>query len=167
MRRLHVHVAVTDLERSRAFYTTMFNAEPVVVKGDYMKWLLDDPAVNFAISTRAGRNGVDHLGIQVDTDAEVEEIEARLAAAQEQVAPQRDAVCCYAAGNKSWARDPAGVPWETYHTMADVDVFGTDHQPLDDVAAKGEGSACCVPDAAFVTAATDEAPAKSGGSCCG
>ena len=143
MKRLHVHIAVTDLDRSTTFYSTLFDVKPMVVKDDYVKWMLDDPAVNFAISTRAGRDGLDHLGLQVDTDAEVEEIEARLAAAEEMVAPQRDAACCYAKGNKSWSRDPAGVPWETFHTMADIQFFGSDHQPLDDVETKPAGSACC------------------------
>mgnify|MGYP000515759936 CR=1 FL=1 len=145
MKRLHVHIAVTDLERSTDFYSTLFATTPSVVKDDYVKWMLDDPAVNFAISTRAGRDGLDHLGLQVDTDEEVEEIEARLAAANERVAPQRDAACCYAKGNKSWSRDPAGVPWETFHTMADIQMFGSDHQPLDDIEqpAATAGSACC------------------------
>lgn len=143
MKRLHVHVAVTDLDRSTAFYSTLFDVPPTVVKDDYAKWLLDDPAVNFAISTRAGRDGLDHLGLQVDTDEEVEAIEARLAAAEEKVAPQRDAACCYAQGNKSWSRDPAGVPWETFHTMADIQYFGSDHQPLDDVEKPAAGNACC------------------------
>lgn len=145
MKRLHVHIAVTDLDRSTDFYSTLFATTPAVVKDDYVKWMLDDPAVNFAISTRAGRDGLDHLGLQVDTDQEVEEIEARLAAANEKVAPQRDAACCYAKGNKSWSRDPAGVPWETFHTMADIQMFGSDHQPLDDIEkpAATTGSACC------------------------
>lgn len=149
MKRLHVHIAVTDLERSTAFYSTLFAAEPAVVKGDYVKWMLDDPAVNFAISSRAGRDGLDHLGFQVDTDAEVEEIEARLLAAEMGAAPQRNAACCYATGNKSWSRDPAGVPWETFHTMEQIAVFGTDHVPAIvegmDTAQKG---GCCVPAAA-------------------
>lgn len=145
MKRLHVHIAVTDLDRSTDFYSTLFATTPAVVKDDYVKWMLDDPAVNFAISTRAGRDGLDHLGLQVDTDQEVEEIEARLAAANEKVAPQRDAACCYAKGNKSWSRDPAGVPWETFHTMADIQMFGSDHQPLDDIEkpSAAAGSACC------------------------
>ena len=143
MKRLHVHIAVTDLDRSTAFYSTLFDVQPTVVKDDYVKWMLDDPAVNFAISSRAGRDGLDHLGLQVDTDAEVEAIEARLAAAEERVAPQRDAACCYAKGNKSWSRDPAGVPWETFHTMQDIQFFGTDHQPLDDVEKQAQGGACC------------------------
>ncbi|WP_281016064.1 MULTISPECIES: ArsI/CadI family heavy metal resistance metalloenzyme [unclassified Minwuia] len=144
MKRLHVHIAVSDLERSKTFYSTMFDVAPTVEKHDYAKWMLDDPAVNFAISTRAGRSeGLDHLGLQVDTDAEVEEIEARMAAAEEMVAPQRDAACCYAKGNKSWSRDPAGVPWETFHTMAEIQFYGSDHQPLDEVEKPASGGACC------------------------
>lgn len=144
-RRLHVHVAVDDLDRNVDFYSTLFAQEPTVRKDDYAKWLLDDPSVNFAISNRSSKTGVDHLGFQVDTDAEVEEIEARLLKAQEVAAPQRDAACCYAYGNKSWSRDPVGVPWEIYHTMHDIPVFGSDHQPLDDVASTPvpAAGACC------------------------
>ncbi|MEC9347458.1 MAG: ArsI/CadI family heavy metal resistance metalloenzyme [Pseudomonadota bacterium] len=147
MKRLHVHIAVTDLERSTAFYSTLFAAEPAVVKDDYVKWMLDDPAVNFAISSRAGRDGLDHLGFQVDTDAEVEEIEARLLAAEMGAAPQRNAACCYATGNKSWSRDPAGVAWETFHTMDQIAIFGSDHAPVDDMKPAGAeaASACCAP----------------------
>jgi len=154
---------VTDLERSTAFYTTLFATEPTVVKDDYRKWLLEDPAVNFAISNRAGRDGVDHLGLQVDSDEEVEAIEARLAAADERVAPQRNAACCYASGNKSWARDPAGVPWETFHTMANIETFGSDHAPIDAVDAPAASACCAEP------AVVDEKAAapKTAGVCCG
>lgn len=144
-RRLHVHVAVDDLDRNVAFYSTLFAQEPTVLKDDYAKWLLDDPSVNFAISNRSGKTGIDHLGFQVDSDEEVEEIEARLLKAEEVAAPQREANCCYAYGNKSWSQDPVGVPWEIYHTMNDIAFFGSDHQPLDDVNAKAEqnAGACC------------------------
>ena len=144
-RRLHVHISVDDLTKNIDFYSTLFAQEPTVLKDDYAKWLLDDPAVNFAISNRAGKNGVDHLGFQVDSDAEVETIEARLQAAEAKVAPQRDANCCYAYGNKSWSQDPAGVPWEIFHTLKDIPVFGTDHQPLDDVdgVKTQSAGACC------------------------
>ncbi|WP_417518714.1 ArsI/CadI family heavy metal resistance metalloenzyme [Minwuia sp.] len=143
-RRLHVHIAVDDLAKSTAFYSTLFAQEPTVTKDDYTKWMLDDPAVNFAISNRSGKTGVDHLGFQVDTDAEVETIEARLQAAEEVVAPQRNAGCCYAYGNKTWSQDPVGVPWEIFHTMKDIPVFGSDHQPLDDVNVDTKSAgACC------------------------
>jgi catechol 2,3-dioxygenase-like lactoylglutathione lyase family enzyme len=135
-RRLHVHVSVDDLDRNVAFYSTLFAQEPAVQKSDYAKWLLDDPAVNFAISNRTGKVGVDHLGFQVDTDEEVEMIEARLHAAEEIIAPQRDADCSYANGNKTWSKDAAGVPWEIFHTLKDIPLFGSDHQPLEDVASE-------------------------------
>lgn len=140
-RRLHVHIAVDDLEKSTAFYSTLFEAEPTVLKDDYAKWLLDDPAVNFAISSRGARAGVDHLGFQVDSDAEVETTEARLAAAEQAVAPQRNAACCYAFGNKSWSTDPSGVAWEIFHTLNDIPVFGADHAPTEEVAPSN--GACC------------------------
>ncbi|WP_416898721.1 MAG: ArsI/CadI family heavy metal resistance metalloenzyme [Minwuia sp.] len=144
-RRLHVHVSVDDLSKNVAFYSTLFAQQPTVLKDDYAKWMLDDPSVNFAISNRSGKVGIDHLGFQVDTDAEVEEIEARLHEAEQVVAPQRDANCCYAYGNKSWSQDPAGVPWEIFHTLKDIPIFGSDHQPLDEVAGKETQSAgaCC------------------------
>lgn len=140
-KRLHVHIAVEDLDKARAFYATLFEQDPTVLKDDYAKWMLDDPAVNFAISSRGARTGVDHLGFQVDTDAEVETIEARLAAAEQAVAPQRNASCCYAYGNKSWSTDPSGVAWEIFHTLNDIPVFGADHAPTEEVA-PGAG-ACC------------------------
>ena len=143
MKRLHVHVAVTDLDRSTAFYSTLFVVQPPLPTGSTLIPLLADPPANLANPTRAGRDGLDHLGLQVDTDAEVEEIEARLAAAEEKVAPQRDAACCYAQANKSWTRDPAGGPWETFHTMAAIQYSGSDHQPLDDVEKPATGGACC------------------------
>lgn len=92
--------------------------------------------MNFAISNRTGKVGVDHLGFQVDTDEEVEVIEARLHAAEEIIAPQRDADCCYANGNKTWSKDAAGVPWEIFHTLKDIPLFGSDHQPLEDFASE-------------------------------
>ncbi|ANK82769.1 MAG: glyoxalase [Rhizobiales bacterium NRL2] len=141
-RRLHVHIAVDDLEKSTAFYSTLFAAEPTVLKGDYAKWMLDDPAVNFAISNRGAKTGVDHLGFQVDSDEEVETIEGRLAAAEQAVAPQRNAECCYAFGNKSWSRDPAGVPWEIFHTLNEIPVYGVDHAPTEETAPRS-GGACC------------------------
>lgn len=141
-RRLHVHIAVDDLEKSTAFYSTLFAAEPSVLKDDYAKWMLEDPAVNFAISNRGAKAGVDHLGFQVDSDAEVETIEGRLAAAEQAVAPQRNAQCCYAYGNKSWSTDPAGVAWEIFHTLNEIPVYGADSAPTGETAPQASG-ACC------------------------
>src|SRR6202043_3145936 len=110
MKRLHVHVAVDDLEKSIGFYLTLFAAKPAVVKPDYAKWMLDDPRVNFAISARGGRaSGVDHLGIQVESDGELRELSGRLKAAGESTRDQEATTCCYAQSNKAWVNDPRAL----------------------------------------------------------
>ena len=109
MKRLHVHIAVDDLNQSINFYSTLFSAEPTVAKSDYAKWMLDDPRVNFAISQRGAKAGVEHLGIQVETSDELEEGET---------------TCCYARSEKSWVSDPSGVAWEVFHTTGDSAVYG-------------------------------------------
>lgn len=129
MKRLHVHVRVSDLDESVAFYSTLFSAAPDVVKPDYAKWMLDDPRVNFAISPTVAETGIDHLGIQVDDDAQLAEITDRLDAAGRQVVRQQDAECCYASGNKSWANDPQGIAWETFYTTGEITVYGADRAP--------------------------------------
>ena len=118
MKRLHVHVAVDDLQRSIGFYSTLFAAEPAVTKTDYAKWMLDDPRVNFAISTRGRQAGLDHLGIQVENRDELKEIYARLHKAGGNVIEQGQTSCCYAKSEKSWIDDPAGISWETFLTTA-------------------------------------------------
>ncbi len=126
MKRFHVHVAVDSLEHSKAFYSTLFGAEPTVVKGDYAKWMLDDPKVNFAISARGRNAGVDHLGIQVDSGEELAELSGRLEAAGEITFDETAVNCCYATGDKSWVNDPAGVRWETFHTFGEAATYGED-----------------------------------------
>jgi len=127
MKRLHVHVAVDNLEKSIGFYSTLFAAKPSALKDDYAKWMLDDPRVNFAISTRAGRSeGVDHLGIQVETDSELRELSARLKAAGETTRDQEATTCCYAQSNKAWVDDPSGIRWETFFTFGDATTYGED-----------------------------------------
>ena len=126
MKRFHVHVAVDDLGDSIQFYSTLFGAEPAVTESDYAKWMLDDPAVNFAISARGAPAGVDHLGLQVDNDDDLASITARLAAAERTTVQQDDAACCYAKSNKTWAADPQGVVWETFHTTGRIELFGAD-----------------------------------------
>lgn len=126
MKRLHVHVAVENLDESIRFYATLFGAEPNVSEHDYAKWLLDDPAVNFAISDRSGRRGIDHLGIQVETADELADVTERLSTAQAQVLQEEAAQCCYAKGDKTWTADPQGVAWETFHTYGEIRVFGKD-----------------------------------------
>ncbi len=129
MKRLHVHVVVRDLDESVRFYSTLFAAEPTVIKDDYAKWMLDDPRVNFAISNRGDRPGVDHLGIQVEDDDALSRLGARLRDAGRAVHEQKAARCCYVRGDKVWVRDPQGVAWETFATFGAIDVFGDDPAP--------------------------------------
>src|SRR5467141_247367 len=125
MKRLHVHVSVDDLAQSTRFYSTLFAAEPTVVKDDYVKWMLDDPRVNFAISTRAGRAaGISHLGIQAEDEAELAEVHDRLARAERPIVEAKATTCCYAKSEKQWIADPQGVPWETFLTYGEATVYG-------------------------------------------
>ena len=136
MKRLHVHVAVHDLQQSIRFYSALFGAEPAVKKDDYAKWMLDDPRVNFAISSRSPKTGIDHLGIQAENGAELEDIGSRLAQADVAIAPQKQVSCCYAKSDKYWTIDPQGVHWESYHTLESV--------PTREVARRPEPKkACC------------------------
>jgi hypothetical protein len=113
MKRLHVHISVDDLGQSRRFYSTLFAAEPTVVKDDYVKWMLDDPRVNFAISTRPGRAaGISHLGIQAEDKTELAEVFDRLSRAERPIVEAKNATCCYAQSDKQWIADPQGVPWD-------------------------------------------------------
>ena len=129
MKRLHVHVVVQDLGESVRFYSTLFAAEPTVIKDDYAKWMLEDPRVNFAISNRGSRPGVDHLGIQVEDDGALSRLDARLRDAGRTVHEQKAARCCYARGDKVWVTDPQGVAWETFATFGEINVFGEDSTP--------------------------------------
>ena len=140
MKRLHVHVAVHDLEKSIRFYSALFAAGPSVKKADYAKWMLEDPRVNFAISARGAKPGLDHLGIQADGDAELEEIASRLAQADVSVMPQKGAACCYAKSDKYWTVDPQGIAWESFHTLDSVPVYGGDSFSKED-----HKAACCAP----------------------
>ena len=138
MKRMHVHVSVPDLAQSIEFYATLFGARPSTVKPDYAKWMLDDPRVNFAISQRDGKAcGVDHIGIQVDSNAELGELAGRLKAAGAQTFDETGANCCYAQSDKSWVKDPAGVRWETFFTFGEATVYGEDE------AEASPQSACC------------------------
>jgi catechol 2,3-dioxygenase-like lactoylglutathione lyase family enzyme len=140
MKRFHVHAHVEDLQRSIAFYTKMFGAEPTRVESDYAKWMLEDPRLNFAISTRGSKPGVDHLGIQTDTEEELTELKARARAADLSIADEGETTCCYARSEKHWLTDPQGIAWEHYHTLGDIPVFS---QKQADAAA--DASACCAP----------------------
>jgi catechol 2,3-dioxygenase-like lactoylglutathione lyase family enzyme len=137
MKRMHLHIGVEDLDESIRFYTALFGAAPIKTKPDYAKWLLEDPRVNFAISTRA-KKGVDHLGIQVEEDTELAEVRERLRAKDVTLADEGETVCCYARSEKSWVQDPSGIAWETYRTMEDVQLFSGQTEST--------GGACCTPD---------------------
>jgi catechol 2,3-dioxygenase-like lactoylglutathione lyase family enzyme len=126
MKRLHLHIGVQDLDRSIAFYETLFGAAPTVVESDYAKWMLEDPRVNLAISTRSGWAGVDHVGVQADTSAELAEIAQRLKAAGESAVDEVGSACCYARSDKTWVRDPSGVRWETFFTFGTTTAYGED-----------------------------------------
>ena len=123
MKRFHIHVGVEKLDESIRFYNALFGAKPVKTKTDYAKWLLEDPRVNFAISTRTKKIGMDHLGIQVEEEHELTELRQRLEAGNMAVTEEGETVCCYARSDKSWVQDPAGIPWETYRTMEDAQLF--------------------------------------------
>jgi len=138
MKRMHIHVGVENIADGINFYNTLFNAEPVKAKADYAKWVLDDPRINFAISTRA-KGGVDHLGLQVDDEHELQGLRARLQNADMPLYDEGETVCCYARSDKSWLLDPAGIAWETYRTMEDAQVFS------DNSDSNSEASACCTP----------------------
>lgn len=155
MKRLHVHVKVSDLDQSIRFYSTLFGIAPGVTKGDYAKWMLEDPRVNFAISTRGAEAGLDHLGIQVEDDAELAEIAARLKEAGRPVLEQEATTCCYAQSDKAWVADPQGIAWETFRSFGESTVYG---DSVDRAAV--ETGACCTTD---VKAAIAPAQAKA---CC-
>jgi len=124
MKRLHVHVSVADLDQSVRFYSTLFAAEPAVTKPDYAKWMLDDPRVNFAISARGGATGIDHFGIQVETQGELQEVYGRLQNADRPVLEEGATTCCYAKSEKAWITDPQGLFWETFLTSGESTVYG-------------------------------------------
>jgi catechol 2,3-dioxygenase-like lactoylglutathione lyase family enzyme len=145
MKRMHVHVAVDDLDRSIGFYSALFAATPAVVKPDYAKWMLDDPRVNFAISTRGKQPGLDHLGIQVDSKHELGDVYARLRAAGGPVLEEGQTTCCYARSEKSWIEDPAGISWETFLTTGEATDYGVG---IEKDARVAHAKACCGPQAA-------------------
>jgi predicted lactoylglutathione lyase len=146
MKRLHVHVAVNDLQHSIGFYSALFAAEPTVTKADYAKWMLDDPRVNFAISTRGRQAGLDHLGIQVENKDELKEIYERLHKAGGDVIEQGQTSCCYAKSEKSWIDDPAGISWETFLTSGESTDYGDGTGERE--APIAHANACCAPQSA-------------------
>jgi catechol 2,3-dioxygenase-like lactoylglutathione lyase family enzyme len=150
MKRLHIHLSVDDLEQSINFYNTLFACSPAVQHADYAKWMLDDPRINFAISTRAAKAGLDHLGFQVDDEQELAAIKQRLDATQRPIETQEGAACCYSRSDKHWITDPQGIAWESFHTLADIPTFNEA-----EAASDGENPFACRP------------AENSGSSCCG
>ena len=144
MKRFHVHVAVPELDASIRFYSTLFGADPAIRKDDYAKWMLDEPRINFAISQRGGAIGVNHLGFQVESGAELEALHANLEVADRAVVAETDADCCYARSDKYWVTDPAGIAWESFHTLGSIPMFGA-------AAESASEAACCKPAPASVT----------------
>lgn len=165
MKRLHVHVSVDNLNNSIKFYSGMFGTEPTVVKPDYAKWMLEDPRINFAISHRGAAIGLNHLGIQVESDGELGDMRARLTSLQPDVEMEEDVACCYAKSDKYWVTDPSSIPWETFHTLDTIPVFGESTKtspgtevfcvPLSATKAKADAP-CCKP----------ASSAKQGATCC-
>ena len=149
MKRLHVHVSVKDLSASIRFYRTLFDAEPVVTKSDYAKWMLEDPRVNFAISTDRQPVGINHLGFQVETDEELRGMRAQLEAADARMLAESDQACCYAKSDKYWVTDPTGIAWETFHTLGSIPIYGEDtavfNHGASTVPVESLAAQCCVP----------------------
>jgi len=154
MKRFHAHVHVDDLAQSIAFYSKLFAAAPTRVEADYAKWMLEDPRVNFAISTRGAKPGLDHFGMQTDDAAELAELKARAEAADMALLDEGNTTCCYARSEKHWVTDPQGIAWEHFHTLGDIPVFN-------EAAPSSAAGACCT------LAAAAPAPAAPRAACCG
>jgi catechol 2,3-dioxygenase-like lactoylglutathione lyase family enzyme len=144
LKRLHVHVGVTDLDESIGFYSTLFGAKPTVAKPDYAKWMLEDPRVNFAISAGNPQKGIEHLGIEVESTDELHEMYGRLTAADRPVLEEDAATCCYAKSEKSWIADPQGVVWEAFFTSGESTIYG-DSPEVSALSANAAPEACCAP----------------------
>jgi lactoylglutathione lyase len=158
MKRFHVHVHVDDLAKSIRFYSKLFAAEPTRVESDYAKWMLEDPRLNFAISTRGGRPGIDHLGFQTDTEEELAQLKARAQVADMALLDEGETTCCYARSEKHWITDPQGIAWEHFHTLANIPVFSEHVEPTK------QESACCA--TAAPRGKPIGIPVKPASSCC-
>ncbi len=177
MKRFHVHVHVDDLAKSVAFYSKLFASEPALREADYAKWMLDDPRVNFAISTRGTKPGLDHLGFQVDDASELAQLKERAESADMALLDEGATTCCYARSEKHWVTDPQGIAWEHFHTLGNIPVFNEAGKPV-------AAGACCAPtpgstaaepscgapasaDAAASACCTTPAASSAKSSCCG
>ena len=140
MKRFHIHLAVDNLQHNIAFYSALFQTEPSVIHDDYAKWMLDDPRINFAISSRGRQTGLDHLGMQVESESELQQIQQILRGAALPIVEQKQAACCYAESDKYWTIDPQGIPWEAFHSLKSIPVFGKDTDlPTE------QSASCCSP----------------------
>jgi hypothetical protein len=165
MKRLHVHVSVDNLGDSIKFYSGMFASEPIVLKPDYAKWKLEDPRMNFAISQRGAKVGLDHLGIQVESDTELSDMQSRLDSLQPGVEKEEGVACCYVKSDKYWVTDPSGIAWETFHTLDAIPTYGGPKKaepvnvacgtPLAKIKIKADAASCA-----------PTTSAKQGSSCC-
>jgi catechol 2,3-dioxygenase-like lactoylglutathione lyase family enzyme len=164
MKRFHVHIRVDDLNASIAFYERLFSAPPTRLESDYAKWMLDDPRVNFAISTRGGKPGLDHLGFQTDSAEELLQLKDRAQNADMALIDEGETSCCYAQSDKHWITDPQGIAWEHFHTLGNIPVFHENQ------AAQASGAVCCAPPtaqaAATASACCGPTSSSSSSSCC-
>ena len=160
MKRFHVHLHVDDLARSIDFYSRLFASEPARIEGDYAKWMLEDPRLNFAISTRGSKAGIDHLGFQTDDPEELADLKSRAEAADMALLDEGTTTCCYARSEKHWVTDPQGIAWEHFHTLGSIPVFG------EAAAAPGVATACCTPAAVAAESATAASVATDAAACC-
>ena len=169
MKRFHVHLHVQDLQASIACYSRLFSAQPARIETDYAKWMLEDPRVNFAISTRGSKPGLDHLGFQVDSAEELVEMKAAAQNADMAMLDEGETTCCYARSDKHWITDPQGVAWEQFHTLGDIPVFNEASQPASGAACcaptRPTASACCAPNTVATASCCDPAT-SSKSSCC-
>ncbi len=161
MKRFHIHLHVDDLAANIGFYSRLFAAEPTRLESDYAKWMLEDPRLNFAISSRGPANGIDHLGMQTDDKAELEQLKERARAADMVVQDEGATTCCYARSEKNWVTDPQGIAWEYFHTMADIAVF---KEAAASAASEPAAQACCATDPA--SGDRQAVPAGARASCC-
>jgi catechol 2,3-dioxygenase-like lactoylglutathione lyase family enzyme len=161
---MHVHVGVKNLDESIRFYCALFGAEPAKLKPDYAKWMLDDPHLNFAISTRSGKIGVDHMGLQVDDAGELNALRDHMSAANISTHSDGETTCCYAKSEKSWVEDPNGVAWEAYHTMEDAQIYGAKHSAKDSV---GDDATCCMPETQQGACCAPKPELPAAAPCCG
>lgn len=154
MKRLHVHLAVNDIQQNISFYSSLFNSEPSVLKEDYAKWMLDDPRVNFSISNRSEKVGLDHLGIQAENSDELAQLKESIEQADAPIKTEEGTACCYARSDKHWTLDPQGIAWETFHSLQEIPTFNEAKKMNTE-----ESSACCAP-------ATETVANSEKSSCC-